>query len=117
MQALIDFDGWRKWKDFSNSKNITTTAYLEKDKSKMHAAKNNKPIPQSAGGKETLPSRVAPANGLPSGGAKGKRNLSMHHVPEGIREELRERSTSDETDNTTDSNAEDGSGQVVAVGA
>ena len=115
MQALIDFDGWRKWKDFSNSN--TSTAYLEKDKGKVQTAKTNKVITQSAGSKESIPSRMATANGLPAGGVKSRRNLSLHHVPEGIKEELRDRSASDETDNNTDSNTEDGSGTVVAVGA
>ena len=117
MQALIDFDGWRKWKDFSNSN--TNTAFPEKDKGKLQAAKTNKVIMQSAGSKEPIPSRMTVANGVSSGTTKGKRNLSMHHVPEGIKEELRERSASDETDNNTDSNTEDGSGSgtVLAVGA
>ena len=26
MQALIDFDGWRKWKDFSNKKQADAAA-------------------------------------------------------------------------------------------
>ena len=114
MQALIDFDGWRKWKDFSNS---TTTTSLEKDKTKTQATKTNKAALQSTGGKETAASRAAVTNGIPSGGAKGRRNLSMHSIPQVLKEELRERSASDETDNTTDSNAEDGGGHVVVVGA
>jgi len=38
MQALIDFDGWRKWKDFSQN-NAEATAAQEK---KVAAAKKKK---------------------------------------------------------------------------
>lgn len=34
MQALIDFDGWRKWKDFSQK--------AEEDKAKKAKAKKNR---------------------------------------------------------------------------
>lgn len=30
MQALIDFDGWRKWKDFSSNDNAEKTKALTK---------------------------------------------------------------------------------------
>jgi osomolarity two-component system, response regulator SSK1 len=46
MQALIDFDGWRKWKDFSqeaqeneaSKKSATAKAKLKKNRSSLTAA-------------------------------------------------------------------------------
>ena len=112
MQALIDFDGWRKWKDFSSSNTIASA----ENKNKSPGTKT-KTVSQSTGTKETTPPRNGGMNGLPSGGPKSKRAMLMHHPLDGIGEEGRERSTSDETDNTTDSNAEEGGSKVVTVGA
>ena len=113
MQALIDFDGWRKWKDFSNSNTNTSP---EKDKNKVSGSKT-KSVSQSMGAKDTTSPRNGAMNGLPSGGPKNKRALLVHHPLDGIGEEGRQRSTSDETDKTTDSNAEDSGSKAVAVGA
>ena len=57
-------------------------------------------------------------NGQLPGTPRSKRAQLMQPLLDGIGEEGRERSTSDETDNTTDSNAEDNNGsKAVAVGA
>lgn len=40
MQALIDFDGWRKWKDFSQQGNLD--AEKEKASKSLSAAKKKK---------------------------------------------------------------------------
>lgn len=56
-------------------------------------------------------------NGQLPGGPKSKRTQLMQPSLDGIGEEGRERSTSDETDNTTDSNVEDNGSKAVAVAA
>lgn len=74
MQALIDFDGWRKWKDFSQSKENTpsknpkqlppnspnplkpTTPNPRKASSNPNSAKSDKTSAEK--GKLTLPERT-----------------------------------------------------------
>jgi len=53
MQALIDFDGWRKWKDFSQS-----NSEKEKDKKKIEDKKKKKHRVSLGAGSATS-SRVA----------------------------------------------------------
>ena len=113
MQALIDFDGWRKWKDFSNS-NVNTSPH--KDHNEPPTIKT-KATSQSSGPKDATSPRSTAMNGQLPGGPKSKRTQLMQPSLDGIGEEGRERSISDETDNTTDSNAEDSGSKVVAVGA
>ena len=110
MQALIDFDGWRKWKDFSNQ---TTASTKDKSKEKSPSVIKTKSLPQPSDAKNNPSPRSATSNGA---ALKSKRLPSMQQCLDGIGEESRERSTSDETDNT-DSNAEDIRGKEVAVGA
>ncbi len=40
MQALIDFDGWRKWKDFSQNNTENDAAKKTATSTKMKAKKN-----------------------------------------------------------------------------
>ena len=60
MQALIDFDGWRKWKDFSQT-----------------------PAPSTVTGKQPSPSAKNPNGTIVGGGANGavkgerKKNLGL----------------------------------------
>ncbi len=51
MQALIDFDGWRKWKDFSQTKPADADV-------KAMGANNNKPPKAAVNGKaQSTPKR------------------------------------------------------------
>lgn len=51
MQALIDFDGWRKWKDFSQTKPADV------DKKAMGANKNKSPKAALNGKGQSTPKR------------------------------------------------------------
>ena len=51
MQALIDFDGWRKWKDFSQTKSV------EADKKALGAATNKSPKATLNGKAQSTPKR------------------------------------------------------------
>jgi osomolarity two-component system response regulator SSK1 len=42
MQALIDFDGWRKWKDFSSNNSQPTSNHDDKSDKKAIASKKKK---------------------------------------------------------------------------
>ena len=99
MQALIDFDGWRKWKDFSDTsqKPAIATTPLKPVNGK------STPSPTTKGGPNI--------NG--SAGSKGKRLLPQ--VLGGIGEEARDRSTSDDTEGTGTDTTGDGSGTEVST--
>lgn len=98
MQALIDFDGWRKWKDISNAAQKPTATITPL----KPANGRGTPSPTIKGGPNT--------NG--SAGPKGKRLLSQ--VLGGIGEEARDRSTSDDTEGTGTDTTGDGSGTEVS---
>ena len=51
MQALIDFDGWRKWKDFSQAKPAAS------DKKAMGAINTNKSPKANLNGKVQTPTK------------------------------------------------------------
>lgn len=53
MQALIDFDGWRKWKDFSQSNGAD-----EKEKKKLEDGKKKKKNRISLGAGSAASSKV-----------------------------------------------------------
>ena len=96
MQALIDFDGWRKWKDFSSQSN---------------QSKPSTPLPGT--GKSPKSAGLANGKVVPPGGKKKKEETGMHlglvgkdkvvGVEEGTG---RERDGSDETTGT-DTNGDD----------
>ena len=70
MQALIDFDGWRKWKDFSQQPD--KSAESEKDAKSKAAAKKKKANRASLGsitGGST--NRLVLAEGSAGGGPQG----------------------------------------------
>jgi osomolarity two-component system response regulator SSK1 len=57
MQALIDFDGWRKWKDFSANAANQSNSNNNEDKEKKTLAKKKKnriSIGSSSGATSTL---------------------------------------------------------------
>jgi osomolarity two-component system response regulator SSK1 len=55
MQALIDFDGWRKWKDFSSNPSNQSTTEEKTDKKALTAKKKkgNRVSIGSTGGAST----------------------------------------------------------------
>ena len=55
MQALIDFDGWRKWKDFSQAKAADADAAKEKKALLAKKKKNRQSVgsQSQAGGSST----------------------------------------------------------------
>lgn len=58
MQALIDFDGWRKWKDFSSASDAPNEKFAPK----------SKPLPPTLSA--TSPSSVVPPSPLINGTTK-----------------------------------------------
>ena len=90
MQALIDFDGWRKWKDFSQTKPTEAVK-------KTISANNNKP-PKAA------------QNGKAQSTPKRDRMMSL-----GVG--AKEYTGSDGTGTDTLSNGDSGSGNEATVGA
>jgi osomolarity two-component system response regulator SSK1 len=50
MQALIDFDGWRKWKDFSQNNTENETSKKAAAASKSKAKKNRMSLGSVGGG-------------------------------------------------------------------
>jgi osomolarity two-component system response regulator SSK1 len=80
MQALIDFDGWRKWKDFAakpdNSKMSTSFASIA-PKSK---SKGLSPTSANAGNGNTGPTAANGVTSKPNDEKKGKRR-SVGIVP------------------------------------
>jgi osomolarity two-component system response regulator SSK1 len=70
MQALIDFDGWRKWKDFSQQPD--KSAESEKDAKSKAAAKKKKTNRASLGSMTSgSTSRIALNEGSAGGGPQG----------------------------------------------
>lgn len=55
MQALIDFDGWRKWKDFSQAKNAL--ADMSKKANGVVNGNNNKSPKANVNGKVQAPAK------------------------------------------------------------
>lgn len=105
MQALIDFDGWRKWKDFSQTPaSLPTTV-------KQPSPKGNK-SPTNAG-------PAIAANGAVKGEKKQRQNLGL--LKTGVPAKMDKRLTG-ETElgvgSTSGSGSEgSGNGSVAAVGA
>lgn len=60
MQALIDFDGWRKWKDFSNDSDTTATSKLSVSTSNLPSRKGK------TAASPTVATTPNSANGTPS---------------------------------------------------
>ena len=61
MQALIDFDGWRKWKDFSsNQPNSSSHANSSPQSNSNHA--EDKPEKKSVSGKKKKTNRGSIGN-------------------------------------------------------
>ena len=87
MQALIDFDGWRKWKDFSQTKAAEKAAGQNTGTGKSPKAMNGKV--QAGGGK------------------KEKEKMTLALVKEN-------KASSEDTGTSTDTNGDSGSGNEVA---
>jgi osomolarity two-component system, response regulator SSK1 len=70
MQALIDFDGWRKWKDFSQSTTNATHDSEKEGKGKLALEKKKKKNRTSLGSvSQASTSRVNVAGIREEGGA------------------------------------------------
>ena len=95
MQALIDFDGWRKWKDFSQTKSADAD---KKGSGANNKAPNNNKSPKAAlnGKAQSTPKR----DRMTSLGVSGKENTG-----------------SDGTGTDTLSNGDSGSGNEATVRA
>ena len=86
MQALIDFDGWRKWKDFSQTKPAEKAAGTNNSGKSPKAAMNGKV--QAGGGK------------------KEKERMTLGLAKEN-------KASSEDTGTGTDTNGDSGSGNEV----
>jgi osomolarity two-component system response regulator SSK1 len=83
MQALIDFDGWRKWKDFANDSDTTAgTSKLSTSYSSIAPRKGKSPT--NGGGSANGLAGSSNSNGVPirskDEDRKGKRK-SMGVIP------------------------------------
>jgi osomolarity two-component system response regulator SSK1 len=81
MQALIDFDGWRRWKDFANDSDTTAgTSNLSTSYSSIAPRKGKGPAAANSANGQAGPSN---ANGVPIRSSdKGKRrSMGMIHPP------------------------------------
>jgi osomolarity two-component system response regulator SSK1 len=81
MQALIDFDGWRKWKDFADkSENNDTTSKLSVSYSSVAPNKKSSSNPSP-----TLAPNSQEANGVKKEGETERKNkrksLGVVHPP------------------------------------
>ena len=94
MQALIDFDGWRKWKDFSQTKPA------EADKKAIGGNNTKSPINNKT--------PKAALNGKAQSTPKRDRMTSLGPG-------AKEKSGSDETGTDTLSNGDSGSGNEATV--
>ncbi|XPS97531.1 Two-component response regulator SSK1p [Ascochyta lentis] len=100
MQALIDFDGWRKWKDFAKDSDSTNN----KDTSKMSTSMATiAPTKKSTSTKPTAPTLAASApdtNGSSSTEKEDKRNKrkSIVQAPPTLPEDESETPTPDADD-------------------
>ena len=65
MQALIDFDGWRKWKDFASTAD-SKAANGTKDKKQLKDVVNTK---KSAPLKQAIPADDSTDNSTPEAGS------------------------------------------------
>ncbi|KAI4274496.1 MAG: hypothetical protein LQ337_003886 [Flavoplaca oasis] len=104
MQALIDFDGWRKWKDFSQAPQSNATSSSGKQPS---PSGKNALSPSSA--KES----ASGANGIPIKG--GKKNLMLNTGIAG-KKEKRLGSVGDKTSSGSGSEGS-GNGSTITAGA
>lgn len=95
MQALIDFDGWRKWKDFSQTKPADT------DKKAIGASNNKSPNNNNKFPKAAL-------NGKAQSAPKRDRMTSLGQGG-------KENTGSDGTGTDTLSNGDSGSGNEATV--
>lgn len=101
MQALIDFDGWRKWKDFAKDSDSAKV----KDNSKMSTSMASiAPAKKSATAKPTAPQLAANApetNGSSSGPStqekedKKAKRKSLVNAPPAVPEDESETPTPD----------------------
>ncbi|KAL9583229.1 MAG: hypothetical protein Q9212_002824, partial [Teloschistes hypoglaucus] len=71
MQALIDFDGWRKWKDFSSAQQGAPSAATNANNN------NNKTTPSSLLSAAKKEKESESANGAPKALKAGKKSLSL----------------------------------------
>lgn len=66
MQALIDFDGWRKWKDFASAASDTKAANGTKDKKPLKDVKKpalpKQALPQEDGADSATPDAESSSN-------------------------------------------------------
>ena len=103
MQALIDFDGWRKWKDFSQA----PQANLSSGKQPSPSGKNA----LSPSGAKNVASGV---NGTPVKGG-GKKNLVLN-TGQGAKKEKR-LSSSGENGSSGSGSEGSGHGSTITAGA
>lgn len=99
MQALIDFDGWRKWKDFAKD----SDSAKDKDANKMSTSMASiAPVKRSVNAKPTAPQLAANApdtNGSSSGSSapedKKAKRKSIIQAPPSVPEDESETPTPD----------------------
>lgn len=101
MQALIDFDGWRKWKDFAKE----SDSAKDKDVSKMSTSMASiAPVKKSSSAKPTAPQLAAntpETNGAASGSLsqekedKKAKRKSLVQAPPSVPEDESETPTPD----------------------
>lgn len=100
MQALIDFDGWRKWKDFAKD----SDSAKDKDTNKMSTSMANiAPTKRSTSAKPIAPQLAAntpETNGTSSGSAqenadKKAKRKSLVQAPPAVPEDESETPTPD----------------------
>ena len=91
MQALIDFDGWRKWKDFADSDTMDSKSKMSASFSTI-APKKKDTIPSSATAQEG-----GPVNGIKKEEEKEKKNKrkSVGVIPPPVLMEENENGTPD----------------------
>ncbi|KAL8993720.1 MAG: hypothetical protein Q9169_006139 [Polycauliona sp. 2 TL-2023] len=107
MQALIDFDGWRKWKDFSQTPQSNAAASSGGGKQPSPSGKNTLSPSSAKDGSS------AGANGTP---IKGKKNLMLNTGYGGKKEKRLSLSAGDKMSSGSGSEGS-GNGSTITAGA
>ena len=121
MQALIDFDGWRKWKDFSSQSNQSNKPSSTSTSTPLlSTGTGTGKSPKSSSGLANANGKVVPPGGGGAGGKKKKEEREGLHLGLVGKEKVagveeagsgREREGSDETTGTagteTDTNGDE----------
>lgn len=94
MQALIDFDGWRKWKDFAKD----SDSAKDKDTNKMSTSMASiAPARKSAAAKPVAPQIAATAPDANGDADKKGKRKSLVHAPPVVPEDESETPTPEES--------------------